>query len=326
VPDDTDIVSLVVEPRPRDLGGFGVRRALPVGPTRNPERVPDLPRGTPPGEARLRPRDARRTVGPFIFFDHMGPADLAPGHGIDVRPHPHIALATVTYLFEGEIVHRDSLGSFQPIRPGDVNWMLAGRGIVHSERTGDQARSTGGRLHGIQSWVALPRAQEGAAPEFHHHPAASIPRVQRPGADIRVVAGHAYGARSPVGVLSPTLYVAATVQAGAVLDVDPDHPERAVYVVEGAIAMGPAESARRFEGGTMLVLRPGAAALRALAPTRLVVVGGTPLDGERQIWWNFVSSSPEQMEQAKRDWRDRNLARFPLVPGDEREFIPLPEG
>jgi redox-sensitive bicupin YhaK (pirin superfamily) len=290
-----DIVSLVIEPRPRDLGGFGVRRALPFA--------------------------AQRTVGPFIFFDHMGPADLAPGHGIDVRPHPHIALATVTYLFEGEIVHRDSLGSFQPIRPGDVNWMLAGRGIVHSERTGDQVRATGGRLHGIQSWVALPRAQEQAQPAFHHHPAASLPRLQRPGADIHVVAGHAYGARSPVGVLSPTLYVAATVESGAVLEVDTDHPERAVYVVEGEIAAGE----RRFAAGTMIVLRPGPAALRALAPARLVVVGGSPLDGERQIWWNFVSSSTEQMEQAKRDWRERNLARFPQVPGDEREFIPLPE-
>jgi redox-sensitive bicupin YhaK (pirin superfamily) len=295
-----DMVSLVIEPRPRDLGGFGVRRALPFA--------------------------ARRTVGPFIFFDHMGPADLAPGHGIDVRPHPHIALATVTYLFEGEIVHRDSLGSFQPIRPGDVNWMLAGRGIVHSERTGDQARRTGGQLHGIQSWVALPRAQESAAPAFHHHPAATIPRVERPGADIRVVAGHAYGARSPVGVLSPTLYIAVTLQPGAMLDVDPDHPERAVYVVEGEIAAGEADSGRRFGAGTMIVLRPGPASLRALAPTRLVVVGGTPLDGERHIWWNFVSSSTEQMEQAKRDWRDRDPTRFPVVPGDEREFIPLPEG
>jgi redox-sensitive bicupin YhaK (pirin superfamily) len=295
VNDTTDVVSLVIEPRTRDLGGFSVRRALPFA--------------------------SRRTVGPFIFFDHMGPADLAPGHGIDVRPHPHIALATVTYLFEGEIVHRDSLGSFQPIRPGDVNWMLAGQGIVHSERTGEAVRRSGGPLHGIQSWVALPRAQEEAQPAFHHHPAATIPRVERPGADIRVVAGHAYGARSPVGVLSPTLYVAATLESGAVLDVDPDHTERAVYVVEGEVAMGE----RRFDAGTMLVLRPGPAALRALAPTRLVVVGGAPLDGDRLIWWNFVSSSSEQMEQAKRDWGDRNLARFPKVPGDEHEFIPLPE-
>jgi hypothetical protein len=253
----------------------------------------------------------------------MGPAQLGPDQGIDVRPHPHIALATVTYLFQGEIVHRDSLGSFQPIRPGDVNWMLAGRGIVHSERTGDEVRRRGGLVHGIQSWVALPRAQEAAPPEFHHHPAATIPRVQRPGADIRVVAGHAYGARSPVGVVSPTLYVAATLEAGATLDVDPDHPERAVYVVEGEIAAG---DNRRFAAGTMIVLHPGPAALRALAPTRLVAVGGAPLDGERHIWWNFVSSSTEQMEEAKRDWGARNLARFPTVPGDDREFIPLPEG
>lgn len=261
-------------------------------------------------------------VGPFIFFDHLGPTALPPGRGIDVRPHPHVGLATVTYLFAGEMVHRDSLGSHQPIRPGDVNWMLAGQGIVHSERTGDEVRRRGSPLHGIQSWVALPRAQEAAAPAFHHHPAATIPRVQRPGADIRVVAGHAYGALSPVGVVSPTLYVAATLEPGTVLDVDPDHPERAIYVVEGEIAAGE----RRFEAGTMIVLHPGPAAVRALAPTRLVAVGGTPLDGERQIWWNFVSSSTDQMEQAKRDWRARNLARFPLVPGDDREFIPLPEG
>src|SRR6478609_5889 len=162
-------VESILTPRDRDLGGFVVRRLLPAS--------------------------GHRTVGPFVFFDHFGPTGLAPGQGMDVRPHPHIALATVTYLFDGEIVHRDSLGSFQPIRPGDVNWMLAGRGIVHSERTGDEVRRRGGPVHGIQSWVALPRAQEAAPPEFHHHPAATIPRVQRPGADIRVVAGHAYGAR-----------------------------------------------------------------------------------------------------------------------------------
>jgi redox-sensitive bicupin YhaK (pirin superfamily) len=291
-----DPVSLVITPRTRDLGGFSVRRALPDG--------------------------RRRMVGPFIFFDHMGPADFPPGHGIDVRPHPHIALATVTFLFEGEILHRDSLGSQQAIRPGDVNWMLAGHGIVHSERTSDETRRRGGRLHGIQSWVALPKSQEETAPSFVHHPAASIPRIQRPGVDLRVVAGTAYGQRSPVGVLSPTLYVAATLDAGATLEVDAEHAERAAYVLDGTIAIG----GREFSAGTMAVFQGGGdVQLRAVAPTRLVIVGGAALDGERHIWWNFVASSVEQMERAKQDWHVRNEARFPKVPGDEHEFIPLPE-
>jgi redox-sensitive bicupin YhaK (pirin superfamily) len=286
-------ISLVIEARPRDLGGFGVRRALPAG--------------------------GRRMVGPFIFFDHMGPTEMPPGQGIDVRPHPHIALATVTYLFAGEMVHRDSLGSQQPIRPGDVNWMLAGRGIVHSERTGDEVRRQGGPLHGIQSWVALPRAAEENAPFFDHHPAATIPVVERPGAALHVVAGTAYGARSPVRVSSPTLYVAATLEAGATLPLPDEHPERAVYVVEGELAV----EARRFGPGAMVVLNAGPAEMRARAATRLVIVGGAPLDGERHIWWNFVASSPERIERAKADWRE---GRFGVVPGDEREFIPLPEG
>lgn len=286
-------IALVVEARPRDLGGFGVRRALPAG--------------------------GRRMVGPFIFFDHLGPTELPPGRGIDVRPHPHIGLATVTYLFAGEMVHRDSLGSHQPIRPGDVNWMLAGRGIVHSERTGDEVRRRGGPLHGIQSWVALPRADEENAPFFDHHPAETIPEVERPGAALRVVAGTAYGARSPVRISSPTLYVAATLEAGIALPLPDEHPERAVYVVEGELAVGP----RRFGPGAMVVLRPGPAEVRALAAARLVIIGGAPLEGERHIWWNFVASAPERIERAKADWRE---GRFGVVPGDERELIPLPEG
>jgi redox-sensitive bicupin YhaK (pirin superfamily) len=286
-------IALVIEARPRDLGGFGVRRALPSA--------------------------GRRMVGPFIFFDHMGPTEMPPGRGIDVRPHPHIALATVTYLFAGEMVHRDSLGSQQAIRPGDVNWMLAGRGIVHSERTGDEVRRRGGPLHGIQSWVALPRADEENAPFFDHHPAATIPAVSRPGAALHVVAGDAYGARSPVRVSSPTLYVAATLEAGASLPLPEEHPERAVYVVAGELAVG----TRRFGPGAMVVFHPGAAEVRAVAATRLVLIGGTPLDGERHIWWNFVASSPERIERAKADWRE---GLFGVVPGDEREFIPLPEG
>jgi hypothetical protein len=243
---------------------------------------------------------------------------MPAGHGIDVRPHPHIALATVTYLFAGEMVHRDSLGSQQAIRPGDVNWMLAGRGIAHSERTGDEVRRRGGPLHGIQSWVALPIADEENAPRFDHHPAATLPQIERPGAALRIVAGTAYGARSPVAVCSPTLYVAATLEAGATLPLPDEHPERAIYVVEGELACG----ARRVATGTMAVFHPGAAEVRALAPTRFVLIGGAPLDGERHIWWNFVASSPERIERAKSDWKE---GRFGVVPGDEREFIPLPE-
>ena len=286
-------IALVIEARPRDLGGFGVRRALPSG--------------------------RRRMVGPFIFFDHLGPTALPPGRGIDVRPHPHVRLATVTYLFAGEMVHRDSLGSHQPIRPGDVNWMLAGRGIVHSERTGDEVRRRGGPLHGIQSWVALPRAAEENAPFFDHHPAATIPTVERPGAALQVVAGTAYGARSPVRVSSPTLYVAATLEAGTTLPLPDEHPERAVYVVEGELAVG----GRHFGPGALVVLHPGPVEVRAVALARLCIIGGAPRDGERHIWWNFVSSSPERIERAKADWRE---GRFGLVPGDERELIPLPEG
>jgi redox-sensitive bicupin YhaK (pirin superfamily) len=292
-PSPVDPIALVIEARPRDLGGFGVRRALPSG--------------------------GRRMVGPFIFFDHIGPSEMPPGQGIDVRPHPHIALATVTYLFAGEMDHRDSLGSHQTIKPGDVNWMLAGRGIVHSERTGDQARRRGGPLHGIQSWVALPIADEENAPRFDHHPAATLPQIERPGAALRVVAGTAYGARSPVAVCSPTLYVAATLEAGATLPLPDEHPERAIYVLEGELACG----ARRLAPGAMAVFHAGAAEVRALAPTRFVLIGGAPLDGERQIWWNFVASSAERIERAKSDWKE---GRFGVVPGDEREFIPLPEG
>jgi redox-sensitive bicupin YhaK (pirin superfamily) len=286
-------IATVIEARPRDLGGFSVRRALPSG--------------------------VRRTVGPFVFFDHMGPAEMPPGQGIDVRPHPHIALATVTYLFAGEMVHRDSLGSEQAIRPGDVNWMLAGRGIVHSERTGAEVRRRGGPLHGIQSWIGLPRADEESAPRFDHHPAATIPDLARPGAKLHVVAGTAYGATSPVAVCSPTLYVAATLEAGATLALPDEHAERAIYIVEGELGAGE----RRVTPGAMAVFRPGAASVRALAPSRFVLIGGAPLDGERHIWWNFVSSSTERIERAKVDWAE---GRFGVVPGDEKEFIPLPEG
>ncbi len=284
---------LILDGRRRDLGGFSVRRILPSA--------------------------ERRLVGPFIFFDHMGPADFAPGQGVDVRPHPHIALATVTYLFEGELMHRDSLGSAQPIRPGAVNWMIAGRGIVHSERTPPEVRARGGRLDGIQSWVALPKAREEDAPRFEHHAAGSLPLVERPGARLRVLAGSAFGATSPVGVASPTLYVDAALEAGATLDVPDEHEERAVYVAHGAARVDGAAAGE----GQMIVLPPRAPArIVADDESRLLLLGGAPLDGERHIYWNFVASSPERIEAAKRDWRD---GRFPKVPGDEHEYIPLPE-
>jgi redox-sensitive bicupin YhaK (pirin superfamily) len=287
-----DPATLVIEARPRDLGGFSVRRALPAR--------------------------ERRLVGPFIFFDHIGPADFAPGHGIEVRPHPHIGLATLTYLFAGEIVHRDSLGSHQVIRAGDVNWMLAGRGIVHSERTDPELRRRGAALHGIQSWIALPTADEESTPEFAHHPGSSIPHLTRDGATLDLVMGTAYGATSPVEVRSPTLYLAVRLEAGATLSLPDEHPERALYLAEGRVACGE----RQLETGSMIVFRPGAADVRALAPSRLIVIGGAPLDGQRHIYWNFVASTRERIERAKADWK---AGRFDVVPGDEHEFIPLPE-
>lgn len=285
-------VELRIEARPRDLGGFSVRRVLPSA--------------------------ERRLVGPFIFFDHMGPAQMPIGRGMDVRPHPHIELATVTYLFDGEIDHRDSLGSMQTIRPGDVNWMIAGRGIVHSERSTPESRERGVHVHGIQSWVALPLEDERMEPRFEHHPARTIPKIDLAGASLEIIAGEAYGARSPVSVLSPTLYVHARLPAGARLPIDDTHEERAVYVVEGAITVNGA----RFEPGTMAVLAPRArVAIECDRESRVMLVGGAKLEGDRHIFWNFVSSSPQRIEHAKDDWR---YHRFPKVPDDEVEFIPLP--
>jgi redox-sensitive bicupin YhaK (pirin superfamily) len=289
----SEAVELLIEARPRDLGGFSVRRALPS------------------------PR--RRLVGPWVFLDQMGPAELPLGSGLDVRPHPHIGLATVTYLFEGEILHRDSLGSLQPIRPGDVNWMLAGRGIVHSERSSAEARKAGVRVHGLQSWIALPREHEEDEPRFEHHPAATIPKLEREGALLEVVAGTAYGLRSPVGVLSPTLYVHARLDPGAQLAIDDSHAQRAIYVVQGTLGC----DGRSFQTGTLIVLRPGKhVRVRAQGAARVMLLGGAPLPGQRHIYWNFVSSSLDRIEQAKSDWQNQ---RFPKVPDDEFEFTPLPE-
>jgi redox-sensitive bicupin YhaK (pirin superfamily) len=286
-------LELVVVGRPHDLGGFSVARVLPAM--------------------------QRRLVGPFIFFDHMIRHELAPGHGMDVRPHPHIGLATVTYLFEGEIVHKDSLGSDQAIVPGDVNWMSAGRGIVHSERTGAARRASGGATHGIQSWVALPAADEESAPRFEHHPGATIPLVERPGARLRILAGHAYGATAPVGVRSPTLYVHAELDAGADLAPPIEHEERAAYVVDGQLDC----EGQSYGPGSMLIFRPGAAAtVHAPIASRVMLLGGAAFEGPRHIFWNFVSSSKERIERAKEDWK---RGAFPRIPGDDVEFIPLPE-
>ncbi len=287
------VIETVIEPRAKDLGGFTVRRLLPAA--------------------------GRKMVGPFIFFDHMGPADFAPGKGIDVRPHPHIGLSTVTYLFEGEIVHRDSLGSELPIRPGEINWMTAGRGIVHSERTGEALRRTGSRLHGIQLWVALPKAHEEAGPAFHHHATDALPIAKEGNVDVRVLVGNAYGRQSPVQTFSPLFYVDAILPAGAALRMPPDYEERAAYVVDGEVGCG----GQRFAMGRMLIFAPGTeAVLQGERPARLMLLGGAPMDGPRLIWWNLVSSSAERIERAKRDWKE---GRFPIVPTDAKEFIPLPE-
>ena len=288
----SNAIGTIIEGRARDLGGFFV--------------------------ARILPSKAMRSVGPFVFFDHMGPATFAPGTGIDVRPHPHIGLATVTYLFEGEIVHRDNLGFVQPIQPGAINWMTAGRGIAHSERTGDALRRTGSRLHGLQLWVALPRAHEEDDPAFVHHPAATLPERSIDGARLRVLAGSAYGSTSPVRTLSSLFYVEARMPAGTTLPLPTGHTERAAYVVEGEVEC----TGERVAAPRMIVFARGAdAALSASTDAHVMLLGGEPLDGERHLWWNFVSSSKERIEQAKRDWADH---RFAPIPG-ETERIPLPD-
>jgi redox-sensitive bicupin YhaK (pirin superfamily) len=287
-------LELVIPARPRDLGGFQVRRVLPWV--------------------------KRRMVGPFIFVDHMGPEARAPGEGFDVKPHPHIGLATVTYLYEGEIFHRDSIGSAQLIQPGDVNWMTAGRGIAHSERTPAEARRVGARMHGLQVWVALPDEREDDVPSFHHHPASSLPRLDLPGVARTLVAGAAEGARAPVAVSSPLFYLDAALEPEAELPLPhPDeHAERAAYVVSGGVTT----DGETFGAGTLLVFVPGAvAALRATDGTaRVMLLGGAPI-GPRHIDWNFVSSAPEKIEAAKASWRARG---FPVVVGDEEDFVPYP--
>ena len=272
---------------------------------------------------RVLPSAKRRMVGPFIFLDQMGPEVLRAGGGLDVAPHPHIGLATVTYLFSGELLHRDSLGTVRQIRPGEVNLMTAGRGIVHSERTPPEARRGVSELFGIQSWVALPASAEESEPDFAHHDAAELPVVEAEGKRVCIIAGTLYGSRSPVRTLSQMFYADVTLGPDAVLPVPAGHEERAAYVVEGSLELLPERDL--FTAGQLLVFRPGAeVALRCAAArgARLMLLGGEPLEGPRHIWWNFVSSSRERIEQAKEDWRE---GRFAPVPG-ESEFIPLPGG
>lgn len=281
-----------------------------------PPRVHDLGGGF--SVKRLLPHAKARTVGPFVFFDHIGPAELGPDQGLDVRPHPHIGLATVTYLWEGAIMHRDSVGSVQEINPGDVNWMTAGRGIVHSERSPDRLRGRPQRMHGLQTWVALPAAHEEDPPTFAHHPKATLPVVERPGATLTIVAGHAFGARAPVAVLMDTLYVSIDLEPGATLEIPDEHAERALYPVSGELTLDgeplPLEHLAVLEAGTQPRLRAAGAA-------RVMLLGGAPLEGRRHVWWNFVSSSRERIERAKQDWREDRMGQ---VPG-ESERIPLPD-
>jgi redox-sensitive bicupin YhaK (pirin superfamily) len=267
---------------------------------------------------RMLPSHDRRTVGPFVFFDYFGPAQFAPGKGIDVRPHPHIGLATVSYLFEGSMVHRDDLGSVQTIVPGDVNWMVAGRGIVHSERTGPEVRAAGHMMHGIQTWLGLPQAYEETTPGFAHFAIAELPTHEANGASVRVVAGHAFGLKSPVSVFSDTLYADVMLSPGASLRLTDEHPERGVLVIDGGIDA----AGKRLEAGAMAVFDANeAVTLAAPKGAHVMLFGGAPLDGPRHLNWNFVSSSSARIEQAREDWKAQ---RFGRIPG-ETEFIPLPE-
>lgn len=269
--------------------------------------------------ARVLPQAHQRTVGPFVFFDYFGPVDFAPGKGIDVRPHPHIGLATVTYLFEGSQVHRDSLGNVQEIVPGDVNWMTAGRGIVHSERTGPGVRARGHRMHGIQSWVGLPKTNQEDPPHFQHVPKANLPSIERDGVQFRVVTGKAYGLTAPVRVPMEIFYVDAQMKSGSTLALPNEYEERGAMVVGGVVESG----GMRHEDGAMILFDKGERAeIKAAADARVMLLGGALLDGPRYVWWNFVSSSRERIDQAKTDWK---AMRFGTIPRDDREFIPLPD-
>lgn len=290
-----DTISLIIPAREKDLGGFKVRRVLPFA--------------------------KHRMVGPWIFFDHMGPADFAPGIGINVRPHPHINLATVTYLFAGNILHRDSLGTRSVIKPGDINLMVAGKGITHSEREEEEAQSRARHLDGLQLWLALPEADEEIDPAFYHYDADEIPGINEDGLSVRVMMGEAFGLTSPVKTYAKTFYAEFRLKAGKRVEAPLTAEERAVYACNGAIEI----DGQRLEPYEMAILAPGAAlTITALEDAHFVMIGGEPLT-ERHIYWNFVSSRPERIEQAKADWQAQDGIAFPKVPGDEVEFIPLPE-
>lgn len=290
---ENSLIELTIPSRETDLGGFNVRRLLPYS--------------------------KRRMLGPFIFLDHMGPAQFGIGEGIDVRPHPHIGLATVTYLFEGEIIHKDTLGSHQAITPGAVNWMTSGRGISHSERTGINERGHLHNVHGLQSWVALPKEYEEKAPEFFHHAAATIPELNLRGVTLRVLAGEAYGMISPAQQFSPLFYVEARMEPGSTLELPSQYLERGAYVIAGTVKI----AGQAIAPLSMPVFLPqGPIKLEAETAVHLVLLGGEPMPEKRFIWWNFVSTSEERIEQAKEDWAQ---GRFGVIPGDDKEFIPLPQ-
>jgi hypothetical protein len=289
----TDPILQTIVPVTHDLGGFKVHRTLPSR--------------------------ERTMVGPFVFFDQMGPARLEPGSGIDVRPHPHIGLATVTYLFDGAIAHRDSLGTYARIEPGAVNLMTAGSGIVHSERSPNELRADGPVLSGLQTWLALPLALEETAPAFEHSAATALPAIESGGASVRLVMGEAWGARSPATCHSPTIYADIQLAAGASLPVDAGLEERALYLISGDATVEGSPLAT----SNLILLAPGiSATLRSTGGARVMLAGGAAMDGARHVWWNFVSSSRDRIAQAREDWK---AGRFGTVPGDDKEFIPLPE-
>ncbi|NIZ15034.1 pirin family protein [Phaeobacter sp. HF9A] len=292
-------IETLIIPRARDIGGFEVRRALPA------------------------PR--RQMVGPFIFFDQIGPADFLTGQGLDVRPHPHIGLGTVTYLYQGEFEHRDSLGTQQMITPGAVNWMVAGQGVTHSERTTAETRRGSSDLFGVQTWVALPEHKEDMAPIFEHHNKAALPLLQGEGKEVRLILGTAWGAQAPVTMLSESFYADVRLDPGARLPMPEDHEDRGLYVMQGAVEI----AGQTFDAGQMMVFRPGDAITVTAGPegARLMALGGETMGGPRHIWWNFVSSSKEKIEEAKQAWAAGDFAnnpRFQLPPGDDAEFVPLP--
>ncbi|PTX54332.1 hypothetical protein C8N43_3146 [Litoreibacter ponti] len=296
---EMDQIETLIVPRARDLGGFEVRRALP-----SPKR---------------------QMVGPFVFFDQMGPAEFLTDQGIDVRPHPHIGLATVTYLYQGEFQHRDSLGTNQMIYPGEVNWMIAGNGVTHSERTSAETRAAGSKLFGIQTWVALPEEAEEVDAGFEHHGAEALPFLEGEGKKVRLILGNAWGERAPTKTFTEMFYADAVLQPGAAIPLPDNHEDRGIYVVSGSVNVAGDD----FEAGRMMVFRPGDDLSIKAGPdgARLMMLGGETLNGPRYIWWNFVASSRDKIEAAKVAWAagDWDHGRFKLPPDDKDEFIPLPE-